>query len=331
MLAGGLCEKDSRIFSESLVNANMRGVSSHGVTRLKTYYQRVRDGLVSKDARPEIAADNASLLLINGNNAMGVVSASFAMEQCIRRAAESGACFATVNGGNHFGYAAFYAEQACRAGMIGLAMANGPVAIPPIGGKAPVLGTNPLAVVIPAGTELPIELDMATSVVARGKIKLAEKEGKTIPLGWGVDKEGKQTTDPSAVECVMPFGGPKGFAIGLIIDILSSCLSGAGTSRSLGSFYDFSGRTQNSGFFVGAMDVSKIMDAELFAERVKETIYEIKSSPKADGVSEIFMPGEIELRKMQAAARDGIEISEAVIRELMDLGEECGIPFNCEK
>lgn len=328
MCAGGLDEKDSALFSDSLVKADMRGIGSHGVTRLKTYFKRIQTGLVKADAQPEIMADNSALLLVNGNNTMGVVSASYAMHECIERARKSGACFAAVNGGNHFGYAAYYAEQAGREGMIGIAMANGPVAIPPIGGKDPVVGTNPLAVVIPTAGEIPIELDMATSVVARGKIKLAEKEGRSIPLGWGVDAEGRQTTDPAAVKCVLPFGGAKGFAISLIIDILSSCLSGAADSRTLGSFYDFSGKTQNSGFFVGAVDISRITDAEAFAERVSAMANDIKNTPKAEGVAEIFMPGEIELKKQCAAAKEGIELSDAVIRELMELSKECSVPFD---
>ena len=330
MCSGGLSEEESAKFAESLVNADMRGVSSHGVTRLKTYYQRIKNGLVDAKATPEVVADSPSLILVDGRNSMGVTSASYAMQQCIERARESGVCFSAVKGGNHFGYAAFFAEQACREGMIGVAMANGPVAIPPIGGKEPVLGTNPLAVVIPAGKAYPLQLDMATSVVARGKIKLAEKEGKQIPLGWGIDKNGIPTTDPAAVKCVQPFGGAKGFAIGLIIEILCSCLSGAKNSQTLGSFYDFSGCHQESGFFVGAIDISKIMNPEQFAEAVDELFRSIKESSKADGVEEIFMPGEIELLKMKTAEKEGISLSAAVVEELQELGCSCGVPFDCE-
>lgn len=329
MCAAGLPEQESRNFSESLVNADMRGVSSHGVTRLKTYYQRLRDGLVDAHAQPEILAESPSLLLVDGKNAMGVSSASFAMQECIRHAKDTGACFAAVKGGNHFGYAAYFAEQAAREGMIGLAAANGPVAIPPIGGKAPILGTNPLAVVIPAGNALPLELDMATSVVARGKVKLAEKEGKSIPLGWGIDAGGNPTTDPAAVKCVLPFGGAKGFGIGLIIEVLCSCLSGAKNSQTLGSFYDFSGKHQDSGFFVGALNIGSILPMEQFAASVEALFKSIKDSPKADGCEEIFIPGEIELRRMEKASETGVAIPPAVLKELEELSAETGVPFDC--
>lgn len=331
MCNSGLSEADSAAFADSLVNADMRGVSSHGVTRLKTYYRRAKEGFVDPKAVPAVVSESASLIQVDGNNAMGVVSASFAMRACVQKAKQSGACFAAVRGGNHFGYAAYFAEQACREGMIGIAMANGPVAIPPIGGKEPVLGTNPLAIAVPAKGHLPLVLDMATSVAARGKIKLAEKEGKEIPLGWAIDASGHPTKDPAAVKCVMPFGGPKGFAIALFIDILCSCASGAKNSRTLGSFYDFSGKHQDSGFFVGTIDISKLLPLDEFAAQVDAMIDSIKESPKADGVNEIFMPGEIEFRKMSAAAEDGVEIGPAVVRELVELAEECGVAFDCAK
>ena len=330
MEAAGLNEEESRRFADSLVNADLRGVGSHGVTRLKTYYQRLRDGLVDANAKPEIVSGAPSLLLVDGKNAMGVSSASYAMRECIERAKQTGACFAAVKGGNHFGYAAYFAEQAASAGMIGIAMANGPVAIPPIGGKAPILGTNPLAVVIPAGNALPLELDMATSVVARGKVKLAEKEGKPIPLGWGVDAGGNPTTDPAAVKCVLPFGGAKGFGIGLIIEVLCSCLSGAKNSQTLGSFYDFSGKHQDSGFFVGALNIGAVLPMEQFAASIEALFASIKASPKADGVEEIFIPGEIELRRLEKGRQEGLSIPPAVLKELEELSAETGVPFDCE-
>lgn len=330
MCSGGLNEANSKLFSESLVNADMRGISSHGVTRLKTYYKRIRDGLVDANAEPEIVSDNPALLLVDGKNGMGVSSASYAMQACIERARGFGACFAAIRGGNHFGYAAFFAQQAAHHGMIGIAMANGPAALPPIGGKEPMLGTNPLAIVIPTGGAVPFELDLATSVVARGKIKLAEKEGRSIPPDWGIDKNGLPTTDPAAVKCVLPFGGAKGFGISLAIEVLCSCLSGAKNGQTMGSFYDFSGKHQDSGFFVGALNIGSIVPINKFKEGIDELLLSIKSSPLTSGCEEIFIPGEIELYKQQAAEREGIEISEAVIKELQELSVLCNVPFSCE-
>lgn len=327
MQSAGVSAENAGEFAESIVNADMRGVSSHGVTRLKTYYQRCRLGLVDPKAEPRITAESPSLIAVDGCNALGVVSAGFAMRECIRRARQTGVCFAAVKGGNHFGYAAYFAQMAEREGMIGFAAANGPVAIPPIGGREPVLGTSPLAVTVPAGRCDPLELDMATSIVARGKVKLAEKEGKPIPADWGIDAAGKPTTDPSAVKYLMPFGGAKGFGIGLVIEVLCSCLSGAKNAMNLGSLYDFSGKKQDSGFFVGALDVSKLMPVEAFKAETDALFGTIKASPRAEGVREIFTPGEIELNKARLAEQEGVEVGAAVLAELQEVAADCGLPL----
>lgn len=326
----GLNKEDSELFAESLIRADMRGMSSHGVTRLKTYSYRLEAGLVDANAKIEVVSDAPSMLLIDGHNGLGVPTAMKAMKLCVERAKQTGACFAAVKGGNHFGVGEYFSDYAANQNMIGVAMANGPVALAPIGGREAVLGTNPLSVSIPSGKYGCINLDMATSMVARGKVALAAKEGRSIPEGWGIDADGHPTTDPNAVKCMIPFGGPKGFAICLIIEILSSCLSGAATGQTMGSFYDFSGKIQNSGFFLGAMDVGKIMDVDTFKKNVDDLSDSIKNSPKAEGCEEIFLPGEIEQRKTLAAEKDGISISDAVLNELREISEKYGVPFSCE-
>ena len=182
----GLSPAARDIFSDSLVQADLRGISSHGVTRLAAYAKRVELGLVDGFAVPELLADGGSLLSVDGKNGMGAYVGAWTMDLCIQRARERGSCFAAVSHCNHFGYAAYFTERAAEAGMLGLAIANGPKALPPTGGSAPLLGTNPLAVSLPTGVAgRPLTLDMATSAVARGKVTLARKTGQDIPLGWG--------------------------------------------------------------------------------------------------------------------------------------------------
>lgn len=330
MASAGLPEEESRRFAESLIGADMRGIRSHGVTRLKTYYLRLRDGLVDAKAMPEVVADLPALMIVDGRNAMGVTAASHTMEECIHRARQTGCCFASVRGGNHFGYAAYFTEMAAREGMIGVAMCNAASAVAPYGGKTAQLGTNPLAVSIPGKDTIALDLDMATSIVARGKVKLAAKEGWTIPAEWAVDADGRPTTDPNNVECMLPIGGYKGYGIGLVIEILSSCLSGADTSQNLGGFYDFSGTHQNVGFFLGAMNIGGVADMTGFHERVDALIRAIKESPKAVDCDEILVAGEIEARKAKAAAAEGIDIPPAVLRELEEVSAFSGVPFQCE-
>lgn len=329
MQKAGLDEESSRIFAESLVNADMRGIASHGLTRLTTYARRVRDGLVSRDSKIKIIKDGSSILLIDGQNGMGVVTAYRTMEICVERAAKNGCCFAAVRGGNHFGYAGYFTEYAASKDMIGISMANGPAAIVPTGGAKPLLGTNPLSISIPARRYPPMILDMSTSVVARGKVTLAKKEGRTIPNNWGVDIEGRPTTDPAKVYAMLPFGGAKGYGISLIIEILCSCLSGALNGQTMGSFYDYT-RIQESGFFLGAINISSIMPLDVFKDKVDELFDSIKNSPKAPGVSEIMIPGEIELIKYESSLKEGVQLSEAVIKELEALSIEYGVPFDCE-
>ena len=328
MSSAGLPEEDCRIFADSLVAADMRGIPSHGVTRLKAYHRRLVDGVTDAAAKPSIAAQMPSLLLVDGNNAMGVTSASFAMRACIERAKETGACFAAVRGGNHFGYAAYYSELAARAGMIGVSMCNASHAVAPYGGRTAELGTNPLAVSVPGRNSILVDLDMATSLVARGKVTLAAKKGQPIPADWGIDEAGRATTDPNAVHCVLPFGGYKGYGVGLIVEILSACFSGAASSQSMGSFYDFS-RPQNVGFFLGALNVGGVTDFGGFAERVDALLRSLKAAPKAEGCDEILIAGEPEARRECAARKQGVDIPPAVLRELEELGERCGVPFDC--
>lgn len=328
MQRSGLNKEDSVLFAESLVNADMRGISSHGLTRLTAYSRRLHDGLVAANVKPQILKDGCSLLLIDAKNGMGVVTAHYAMNICINRAKENGSCFAAVRGGNHFGYAAFFTEYAASKGMIGIALANGPAAMPPTGGVDPILGTNPIAISIPAMRYHPPTLDMATSIVARGKITLAKKEGRQIPADWAVDDRGLPTTDPAKVNAVLPVGGPKGYGLSLMVEIFCSCLSGALNGQKMGSFYDYN-TVQQSGFFVGALNVESIMPLDDFKKEVDALIDSIKSARRAPGVSEIMIPGEIEYNNYKIAQRKGIQLSDEIIKELEALAEQYNVPFDC--
>ena len=330
MTSAGMRREEAHQFADALVYADMRGVGSHGVTRLATYYRRIREGLVDPKAEIRILSERPALIRLDGNNGMGVPLACRAMDMCIEHAAVAGTCFASVNHGNHFGCASYFVQRAAEKGMIGIAMANSNKAVAVTGGCEPMLGTNPLAISLPAKGRDPFILDMATSVVARGKIKLAEKEQRPIPEGWGMDKNGVVTTDPANVAFLMPFGGYKGYGISVVIDILCSVLAGAANSRTMGSFYGFDGSTQNTGFFVGALDPASVMDGDEFKEGVAAFLNDMKHSKKAEGADEILIAGEKEQRKYDKAKREGIRISDVIIAELKDTAEKSGVLFNCE-
>ncbi len=329
MIRAGLSEEASRVFADSLLKAEGRGVKSHGLQSLSTYAKRIEAGVVDGSAGPVITEDGGAILKIDGRNGQGAWIGSQAMDMCIGRAKEYGSCFAAVGNANHFGYAAFYTERAAAQDMIGLAVTNTTAFISPTGGTRPLVGTNPIAVSIPAGRYRPLVLDMATSEVARGKIVLARRNGKEIPLGWGLDSKGRPTTDPNAVlegGTMLAIGGPKGYGLSLIIDLLCSCLAGAATGTKLGSLYDYT-QPQDAGYCFAAFDIGRIVDMDLFKAQVDAMFDEIKACPRAEGVNEIFVPGEIEYNNYDRALREGVEVYDAVLEDMKKAGEHFGVAF----
>lgn len=326
----GLGADEADCIAASLVEADLRGVSSHGLMRLRTYASRVKCGVVKGGVTPRIVRESAAFLAVDGGNGNGMWTARQIMRTCIERARDQGACFATVNNGNHFGIAATYTEMAAAQGMIGIALSNAGATMVPTGGRKPLLGANPLSIAVPAGKFPPLVLDMATSTVAQGKIILAAKEGKTsIPSDWAVDETGAPTTDPqrALAGAMLPFGGAKGYGLALIIDILVAVLSGALTSAHTHNFWKDFERPQNLGFFLGAWNIASVIALPDFTARMEAVLAEMKSCPPAPGHTEVFYPGEIEHRRAVENLRDGIPLGPAVVDDLTKLGAEYGVNF----
>ncbi|MGG1598618.1 MULTISPECIES: Ldh family oxidoreductase [Paenibacillus] len=323
----GLSETDGGTVADSLVGANLRGVDSHGVTRLSIYVKRLKLGVVNPKPNIRVVAESDATLLIDGDDGMGQVVGKRAMELGMEKARRNGAVYIGVKKSTHFGTGAYFVQQGVKENLITYAMSNAPSTMAPWGGIQPYIGTNPYAFGIPAGKYNPIILDMATSVVARGKIITAAQEGKPIPEGWAIDKEGRPTTDAqSALEgSVLPFGGPKGYAISLMIDIMSGVLTGAGFGPHINNIYGDYDKPQNVGHFFQLIDISRFMPVDLFKQRVDQMIEEIKSSPKAAGVNEIFVPGEIEYNIECKRLAEGIPLTREVYEDIKQVGEACGV------
>ncbi len=328
MMAAGLSKDEAQITIENLLFADARGIGSHGMSRLINYSKRVKCGVITAGAEIKIEQESESALLIDGRNGIGAKIAMETMKLCCEKAAKTGCCVAAVHNGNHFGAGAFYSGYAAKQGMIAIVCSNSEAAVVPIGGTVPMLGTNPLSVAVPAGRHEDMNLDMATSVAARGKVVLAQKEGHDIPAGWAVDKNGIPTTDPSAVldgGSMLPFGGPKGYAISLFIDLMASCLGGALNGRQTHHFWTDYENPQDVGYFMIVIDPAKFLPRETFLDRVDSAFDEFKNCPVAPGVKSVMLPGEIEADKQAFSMKEGIELPDAVVKELRRVGAEYGV------
>jgi LDH2 family malate/lactate/ureidoglycolate dehydrogenase len=318
----GVGREEAEIVADSLVQADLRGIESHGVVRTDIYLQRIESNMIDPNAEIRIESESDATILVNGNNNFGSVIGTKALNLALERAKKHGASIVGVKGSNHFGTGAYYALKAIEQNMILLVISNASQTMPPTGGIRPFIGTNPLAIGVPAGEELPFLLDMATSVVARGKIIVAAQKGEPIPLGWAIDKAGNPTTDAlQALEgSVLPLGGPKGYAISMFIDILSGVLTGAGFGRYVNNMYENWEEPQNVGHFFIAIDIDRFIPVELFKKRMDQYIQEIKAEPKAPGVEEIFIPGEIEFRLVNERVNKGIKLPIKVVEQLNQIG-----------
>lgn len=329
MMQEGMSETDALVCADNLVDADLAGVESHGVSRMTNYMKRLRTRVVSPAATPEIIEEHAASLYIDGKNAMGMVASSFAMQRCIEKAKESGVCFATVQHSNHFGMAAYYSQMASSNKMIGFSSTNAPPNLAPWGSSQKYMGTNPISISAPTLCGEPITLDMAPSVVAMGKIILAAKLGQKIPEGWVVDKEGNPCTDPVIGQygTLLPIGGPKGSGIAIFVEILCGILAGAACGPHINHFWQDFVNPQNVGHVFLALDIDKFCGYTVFLNALDSLVSELKGLPKTPGTKEIYMPGEIENLRRAERKANGIQMSDSVYQELQVLAEQYGLSF----
>ncbi len=321
--------KDADTVARALIFANLRGVDTHGVARIPSYLERFRQNLV--EPRPTIIVSSRMPWAadVDGGNGMGPVVAQAAMDEVLRRADTLGIGVATARRSNHFGAASFYALQAVPHGCVGICLTPASRALAPYGSKAPFFGTNPIAVAMPAGRHVPWSLDMATSVAARGHIRLAARHGQPIPEGWALDAEGRPTTDSEkAMRGVMlPFAGAKGSAMAMMIDVLGGVLSGSafgGEVRDMN--FDFAA-PQDVGHFFLAFKIEGLMPLAAYTARMEEEISRLKALEPAAGFSEILYPGEPEARKEAERRANGIALSRQVLDSIRPYAEEAGVPM----
>ena len=322
LAALGVPEQDAAICAARMTEADLRGVDTHGVFRLSQYCKRIRSGGINLRPRLHPVRENAVTALVDGDNGMGHVVVTYATQLAIRKASETGLAWVGTFNGNHAGAGAVYSTMPLAHDMIGIYMtvANGNH-MPPWGGIEPILGTNPISVAIPAGNEPPIALDIATTVVAQGKVKLAAQKGESMPVGWMIDRKGQPLTDPkrAAEGFLLPIGTYKGYGLNVIIGMLAGVLNGAAFGRNVVDFNkDFVTRN-NSGHMILAMRVDNFQSIDAFKQEMDRVIREIRESERMEGVERIWLPGEMEYLKIRERLVNGIPVAPAVVDELKQL------------
>lgn len=322
LLATGMARDAAVLIADSLTDAEARGLASHGLVRLlPVYVRRLQAGTTRVAPSIRIVERRRSAALIDGDSGPGQVVGHQAMNLAIEMARETGTGVVGVRNSSHFGTSSFFVEQAVRADMVGLTLTNAPANMPPAGGKSRYFGTNPLALGMPCGRERPVILDMSTSVVARGKIVMAEKKGEELPPGWAIDEHGEPTQDAATAlrGAVLPMGGYKGAGLALMVDALCGVLTGAAFGSHIVDLYDQGDRPQNVGHFFLAINIDLFMPVDAFKSRMDQFVEEIRSQPRMPGVERIFMPGEIEQDMAEQHGRTGVAVPAVGLRELDEL------------
>jgi LDH2 family malate/lactate/ureidoglycolate dehydrogenase len=331
--SAGMRPQDARLAADTLVQADLWGHQSHGVLRLPWYVARLRSGVVSAKADSRTIVDAGSIMVLDGCEAMGQVVAAQAAREAVKRARAHGAGVVSVRNSNHFGTAMYFTRMAALEGCIGFLATNASPAMAPWGGREIAVGTNPWSWSAPAGRHPPLMLDIANTAVARGKIYLARQKGVPIPEGWAIDAEGQPTIDPVAAlaGATLPMAGHKGYAIAVVMDMLSGVLGGGGFGRSVAGPYQ-SERRGNVGHFFLALDIAAFKPLAEFEASMEALIRELKSVAKARGVEEIVYPGELEARNAVENSRDGLVLPHETKADLAGLAEQLGcrgfLPFD---
>ena len=332
----GYPEKQADITAWVLVEADARGVNSHGVGRLEFYESNVKNGFNVPTAEPEIVHETPLSVVVDGHHGVGSYVAQFAMNRVLEKAKTAGAGFAAVRNSNHFGMAALWGEMAAAKGYIGMSFCNTRICSIVLFGKDRILGTNPMCFAIPSSGKVPFVLDMATTTAAHGKVEVYERLDKEMPLGWVVDEEGKDTTDVHAFQKIYrekktgghlflggnseELGGHKGYGLGLFVDLLCAGMSMGAWSRDTFVKNDGARIAQ----FFGAMRTDLFGNPKEIEAHVEEILEGVRNSAKAEGHDRIYIHGEKEVERRAKSLVEGVTIDDGEIKMLEDYAAKFG-------
>ena len=337
----GVSQADASIVADVLISAELRGIPSHGLLRLHDYITMLRINRINPKAQPAIIHEGPSTITLDGDNGLGPVVANYAMQLAIGKASTTGTGWVAVRNSNHFGIAGYYAMQALSHEMIGLCMTNANPLVAPTFSKIGLMGTNPLAVAVPALREPPVVVDFATAAIARGKVDLLHKNGLSIDAGFLQDAEGRTTTDSGILKkggAILPlgssrkFGSHKGYCMASVIDIFSAILSGANFGPFVPPSVPWLSIKENlpgkgTGHFFGAMRIDAFRPAESFLQSMDLWIKTFRNAPPAKGKDKVLIPGDPEREAEERHKITGIFIQDKVKDQIKTLCNDLNVPY----
>jgi LDH2 family malate/lactate/ureidoglycolate dehydrogenase len=337
----GCSREHAEMAAKVFLAAELRGLASHGMIRIKDYYQLWEADRINTKPDIRIIHETPSTAVVDGDGAIGMIAATRSMEIAIEKAEKCGSGWVSTRGSNHYGIAGYYAMMALKHDMIGMSMTNANPLVAPTYSVSRLLGTNPIAVAVPAGTQPPFVADFATTPIARGKLAVAEKKGEKTLLGYVQDKEGKPTDDPGILKeggSMLTLGGDyehgshKGYCLSAIVDIFSAVLSGA----NFGPFVPPSVAYlpvldekvgEGTGHFFGTMRIDAFQPADHFKSKMDEWISTFRKAKSAPGKPAVKIPGDIEREKEAIIRKEGIQVIPAIAKDLKEIAEKLGIEF----
>jgi len=337
----GVPRNDANQAADVLACADLRGIDSHGIARLHSYYDMLSLGRINPRPQIKVVCSTLSTATVDGDNGLGLVVGPQANRIAMDMAEKSGSGWVSVRNTNHFGIAGYYVLQALERDLIGWAMTNSSKMVTPLWGAERMLGTNPIAICFPAREEPPIVVDMATCAAAYGKIEMARRRGESVPHGWGIGSDGHATTNPDDIVAggaLLPLGsdrdrgGHKGYALAMMVDILSSVLSGANWGPFAPSFAVNNEKPLRSvgkgiGHFFGAIRIDGFIELDSFKNQVDDYIRVIRATKPAPGTDGPLIPGDPERQAEQWRRKNGIPVILPIVEDLRDISAKTGIPL----
>jgi LDH2 family malate/lactate/ureidoglycolate dehydrogenase len=318
----GLPRPDATVVAEVLVWANLRGVDTHGVTRIPRYVELIERGEMNSRPAIRIRTETPACVLIEGDRAAGPVAMMRGVSEALRKARDAGVGLALVRATTHTAALGYYTLEIAKGGMAGIALSGSWPNVVYHGSRTAGVSTSPISIAVPGGE--PVVLDMATSIVSMGKLNQAKKAGGRIPEGWALDAEGRPTTDPQAAQTPLPMGGAKGSGLSFMVECLASLIAGNPLLADSLEGTPAGARHRQNGFVI-AIDLAQFGHPQSFKREVDRLVKSLKALPRADGAEEILMPGERGARTLAARSREGIPLPPAVRNELSALAERLGV------